>query len=86
VSLSERSLKLPPSESESFTISPIVSFLINMFYEVFSELTLSPCFFMLLVLHKSSANCWDHIHTVARHGIRKVMEFAGYDGMQSAVI
>jgi hypothetical protein len=36
------------SESKSFTISLIVSFLINTFCEVFSELTLSPGFSMLL--------------------------------------
>jgi hypothetical protein len=31
----ESSLTLPPSESESFTISLILSFLINIFGEVF---------------------------------------------------
>ena len=48
VSLSESSLKLPLSEFESFTISLIVSFPINIFCEVFSKLTLSPCFLCCL--------------------------------------
>jgi hypothetical protein len=41
---SEISLQLPPSESESFTVSRILSFPINIFCEEFSELTLSPVF------------------------------------------
>jgi hypothetical protein len=32
-------------------------------------------FSMLLVVHKTSASCWDHIHTVARHGVRKAKKF-----------
>ena len=61
VSLSERSLKLPPSESESFTISHIISFPINIFRKVFSELTLSPGFSMLLVVRKTSPYYCDDI-------------------------
>ena len=59
--VSERSLKLPPSESESFTISLIISFPINIFREVFSELTLSPGFSMLLVVRKTSPYYCDDI-------------------------
>jgi hypothetical protein len=54
--LSESSLKLPPSESESFTISLILSFPIKKFCEVFFELTLGPGSSMLLSLSKISAN------------------------------
>jgi len=57
----ESSLKLPPSESESFAVSLIVSFPINIFCEVFSELTLSPGFSMLLVVPQTSPYYCDHI-------------------------
>ena len=49
VSLSESSLKLPPSESKTFTISLISSVLINIFCEVFSELKLGLDFSIWLV-------------------------------------
>jgi hypothetical protein len=81
--LSESLLKLPPTESESFTISLIVLFPIHIFCE-FSELTLSLCFSMLPVVRKTSANCYDHIHTVARHGMRKAKKFSASDGRISA--
>jgi hypothetical protein len=81
-----KSLKLPPSESESFTISCIVSFPIDIFCKVFSELTLSLGFSLLLVVLKTSANCWDHIHTVARHGMRKAKKCAASDGRKSAAV
>src|SRR5215510_1940710 len=51
VSLSESSEKLPPSESESFTISLILSLPIYFFCEVFSALTLVVGVSMFLVLH-----------------------------------
>ena len=54
VSLSESSLKLPPSESESFTISLILSVLINIFFEGFSEIKFGPGFSILLVALQTS--------------------------------
>jgi hypothetical protein len=51
VSRSESSLKLPPSESESFRISLILSVLIKFFFEVFYELELGPGFSILLLVH-----------------------------------
>ena len=56
VSLSESSLKLPPSESESVTISLILSVQINIFCEVFSELKLGPGFSILLVALQTSTD------------------------------
>ena len=56
VSLSESSLKLPPSESQSFTISLILSVLINIFCEVFSALELNLGFFILLAVRETSAD------------------------------
>jgi len=61
VSLSESSLKLPPSEPESFTISLTLSFPINIFCNVFSEIKLSPGFCTLLVVRKTSACYCEHI-------------------------
>ena len=49
VLLSENSLNLPLSESESFTFSLILSVLIKIFCEVFSKLKFGPRFSMLLV-------------------------------------
>jgi hypothetical protein len=51
---------------------------------VFSELTLGPCFSMLLVERKTSALCCDDIDTVARHGMRKAKKFAASDSRLSA--
>jgi hypothetical protein len=48
VSLLESSLKLPSSESESFTVLLIVSVPINFFCEEFSQIELSPGFAILL--------------------------------------
>jgi hypothetical protein len=56
VLLFETSLKLPPSESKSFTVSLILSVLINIFCEVFSALELQLGFSMLLVAYKTSAD------------------------------
>jgi succinate dehydrogenase hydrophobic anchor subunit len=41
---------------------------------------------MLPVVRKTSANCYDHIHTVARHGMRKAKKFAASDSRKSAVV
>ena len=56
VSLSESSLKLPSSESKSFTISLMLSVLINVFGEVFSELNLGPGLSILLVALQTSTD------------------------------
>ena len=56
MSLSESSLQVPTSESESFKISLISSVPINIFCEVFSALQLGPGFSMLLTARKTSAN------------------------------
>jgi hypothetical protein len=56
MSLSESSLQLPTSESESFKISLTLSVLINIFCEVFSALQLGPGFSMLLTACETSAN------------------------------
>jgi hypothetical protein len=56
MSLSESSLKLLPSESESFTILLISSVPINIFCEVFSELKLGPGFYVLLVELQTSTD------------------------------
>jgi hypothetical protein len=74
------------TESESFTILLIVSFLINIFYEVFSVRTLTPGFFMLLVVHKTSADYCYLIHTVARHGVKKAKGFTASEGGKSAAM
>jgi hypothetical protein len=42
-------------------------------WSVFWTNNQSVCF--MFVLRKTSAYCWDHIHTVARHGMKKAMEF-----------
>ena len=64
---SESSLELPPSESESFKVSLILSVLINIVCEVFSALELSLGFSMLLVVHKTSADWSDLIYTLDLH-------------------
>jgi len=89
VSLSESSLKLPPSESESFTISLMISFTINTFHEVFSELTLSPGFSMFFHVACGAQNItvllWPHWY-VARHGVRKAKWLTVSEGGKSAAI
>jgi hypothetical protein len=80
---SESLQKLPPCESELFTVSLIVSFPINIVCEVFSELILSPWQFMLffaaqntnqlLGLHSYCSQVWyekgNGILLVWRHAI-----------------
>jgi len=85
VSLSESSLKLPPSESESFTIS-LVSFPINIFCEVFSELTLSPGFSHVACGAQNITLLLRRYWYVARHGVRKAKWLTASEGGKSAAI
>jgi hypothetical protein len=55
MSLSESSLQVPTSESESFKISLILSVLIIIFCEVFSALQLGPGFSMCFIARETSA-------------------------------
>ena len=86
VSLSESSLKLPPSESKSFTISLILSFPINIFlWSIFWTRTQSGFFHVACGAQNISLLLRAHWY-VARHGMRKAKWLTASEGGKSAVI
>jgi hypothetical protein len=82
VSLSEMSLKLPPSEPELFTISLILSVLINIFCEVFSELTQAGLFHFACSIPNINWRLLDLIDTLDVHAGREAQWFVSEGGGQ----
>src|SRR5215510_3334287 len=83
VSLSESSVKLPPSESESFTISLILSLPIYFFCEVFSALTLVVGVSMFLVLHTKDQLPSRPVDTSELHALTAPRYFMASEGLDA---